>query len=277
VSLVDVAPTVLAWAGVPIPHFVQGRSFADPGIVNEYVFGAGDREDENPERMKTVIDGRYQYIRNYRTDLALFRHRMWVDTFPVWQEYFQLWHEGKLTPVQRSYFETPRARDELYDLRKDPFTMQNLAADPAYETVLSRMQRAMDRWIGHTGDLSALPEKELIEKMWPGSVQPVTAAPQVRLSRRGSRLVATLSSATYGASIGYSFEGSNSDRWLLYTTPIQLDPGQRLWAKAIRYGYKESSVVSSADPAQAVDVYVSSRAGDRMAKKAQIRFKCEQI
>ncbi len=281
VSLVDVAPTILSMAGVTIPQFVQGSSLLNSRAGNRYVFGAGDRVDESPERMKTAIDGRFQYIRNYRADLPLFRHSMWYDVFPIWQEYFQLWEEEKLTDAQRRYFEAPRARDELYDLNNDPHTMNNLADDPGHQPVLARMQKALDDWIGRTGDLTAVPEPQLIEKMWPGGKQPHTEAPNIQFIRREGSIVALLSSPTPNASIAYSFDepprptdpnsvtvpqgtpdtpqiraglaqmadtSANNDKWQLYTGPIAVRSNQQLWVKAIRYGYRASEIVSGRVP-----------------------------
>ena len=48
-------------------------------------------------------------------------------------------------------------RDELYDLRSDPDEMRNLAADPAYESVLRDMNRRMWRFAYHEDDSAINP------------------------------------------------------------------------------------------------------------------------
>ena len=46
---------------------------------------------------------------------------------------------------------------------------------------------------------------------------------------------------TQGASIGYTTEEGPAPKWRLYTGPILVDRPMTLRAKAIRYGYKEST------------------------------------
>src|SRR5688500_2843338 len=64
---IDLAPTMLAIGGAPIPDKMQGRAFlgANAGPTKQYVFGARDRCDETVFRFRTVRDGRYRYIRNF--------------------------------------------------------------------------------------------------------------------------------------------------------------------------------------------------------------------
>jgi N-sulfoglucosamine sulfohydrolase len=77
-------------------------------------------------------------------------------------------------------------------------------------------------------------------RMWPGGVQPATAAPSILYD--GGRV--QLSSATEGASIGYRFAGDPVGWWRLYTGPFAAPLGASIEAKAIRYGFKESPVIS---------------------------------
>ena len=51
-------------------------------------------------------------------------------------------------------------------------------------------------------------------------------------------------SGTQGASIAYAIvdETGTEGDWLLFSTPLRIDKTTTLRAKAIRYGYQESSV-----------------------------------
>jgi len=51
-----------------------------------------------------------------------------------------------------------------------------------------------------------------------------------------------LFSATQGASLAYATEAREQARWLLYTGPLRVEPGEalRLRARAVRIGYAES-------------------------------------
>ena len=92
----------------------------------------------------------------------------------------------------------------------------------------------------------------MIQRMWPGGVQPETAQPYI-VPRRTTDVPARQASMkidgptevviyvpTQGASIGYTTEEGPTPKWRLYTGPILVDRSMTLRAKAIRYGYKES-------------------------------------
>jgi hypothetical protein len=102
----------------------------------------------------------------------------------------------------------------------------------------------------------------MVERMWPGGVQPETAAPIViplHAGDYGSKAVTggtyneplhvQLHCPTQGSSIAYTVEaetGEAAASWRLYTGPIRLPQGTTaLRAKAIRIGYKESGVSSA--------------------------------
>ena len=67
--------------------------------------------------------------------------------------------EGKLTPAQAALY-GPRAAEELYDLENDPDEVVNLAADPAYGTVLNEMREALAVWIEDTDDKGQYPRSQ---------------------------------------------------------------------------------------------------------------------
>ena len=60
--------------------------------------------------------------------------------------------DGKLAPKLEKLFYKPRPEEELYDLRKDPWEMRNLAGDAAHEKKLAEMRSILERWIETTGD-----------------------------------------------------------------------------------------------------------------------------
>ena len=91
-------------------------------------------------------------------------------------------------------------------------------------------------------DQGLVPEPELIEQLWPNSIQPITAAPVAE--RRYGRV--ELYSDTEGAQVGYQLLDSEEDyrtSWNVYTQPVQVPVGQRLIAIAHRIGYQPSNMV----------------------------------
>lgn len=95
----------------------------------------------------------------------------------------------------------------------------------------------MDDWLAKVVDMSNIPEPKMAQLFWPGGKQPETVAPTIAVV--DSR--ATVTDVEAGASIGYRINGGP---WRLYTSPVPLNPGDKVEAKAVRYGCKESDTVS---------------------------------
>jgi arylsulfatase A-like enzyme len=239
VSFVDLAPTVLAMAGLPAPDYMVGRNFTsnDPAERREYVYAARDRMDEAPDRQRAVRDRRFKYIRNYQPEEPGARPIAFRQNLDIMQELWSLWEAGSLDSAAARWFE-PRAPEELYDTRDDPHEIRNLARDPEHSASLDRLRIALDAWLARTEDLGAIPERELAERFWPGGVEPVTPAPSALVEKVGEGGVrVALACSERGASLGYRVDGG---RWRLYGGPFELSGGEALGVKAVRYGWKES-------------------------------------
>lgn len=146
--------------------------------------------------------------------------------------------DGKLNSEQMYWFREEKKEEELYDTRKDPYQLHNLAGDPEYKGQLVKMREVHEAWQERTNDPGPVPEKELVESMWPGMVQPVTEKPE--FNKQDGKVAITCS--TEGASIAYQVngEGYTKDHWCLYHEPVELDEGDNITAVAIRIGYKQS-------------------------------------
>ena len=242
VNLVDLAPTVLSLAGLSVPSTMQGRVILGRYKAPEpkYTFGGRNRMDANSyDFIRTCRDKRYRYIRNFTPDIPYAQTIPYMEKMPIMQQWRKLHSEGRLTGPQKLFFKHPKPDHELYDLQNDPYEVNNLASSPDHQQILKRMDAALDAWMKQTSDLGAIPEDKLIERMWPGRKQPVTATPTIDTSPApNGKVFVKLSCKTKGASIGYRL-GSRKT-WLVYEKPIKLNAGTELTAKAIRIGYKTS-------------------------------------
>ena len=54
--------------------------------------------------------------------------------------------------------------EELYDLKKDPHEINNLAGDPAYRTTLETLRAVHLQWVQDTKDLGLIPESEIMQR-----------------------------------------------------------------------------------------------------------------
>ena len=254
VSFIDLAPTVLALAGLGVPAHMQGRALVGPakGQAPAYVFAARDRMDAEYDMMRSARDARFLYIRNFSPELPYVGHIIYRNQSAIMQEWLRMQAAGELAGPAALWMRTTRPPEELYDVQRDPHQIENIAAQPAHRATLERMRAAVVEWMTRTGDQGLINEPEMIQRMWPGGVQPVTAQPYVlprqetdRPARRDAVAVTgpmevDIYVPTQGASIGYTTDEGPNVKWRLYTGAIRVTAPMTLRAKAIRYGYKES-------------------------------------
>src|SRR4030095_3853501 len=166
VWFVDFAPTVLALAGVEAPKSFQGQVFLGPNAAPErkYIFAARDRMDETYDRIRSVRDQRYKYIRNFHPELPYAQRIQYMEEMPTMQVWRSCNAEGKLSGPQKLFFAKSKPPEELYDLESDPHEIRNVAAEPMYAGKLAELRTALDNWIEQTKDLGGIAEKDLIKR-----------------------------------------------------------------------------------------------------------------
>ena len=231
VSFVDLAPTILAWAGVPAPVWLHGTSLSD-GPPREFVFASRDRIDEVMDRKRAVRDARYKYIRSWHPEVPGGHRLEYRDNLDMVRAMRAAYEAGRLNSVQRQWFEPP-GEERLYDTLSDPHELENRVADPELVEVRRRLRDALIDWLARVGDLGRLPEAELRARLLDDGAVPTTAPPEGGFSEGLLHL-----EATDGASIGYRV---GDGPWTLYTTPIPV--AGPVTAKAVRYGWRESPAV----------------------------------
>lgn len=148
ISNVDVMPTLLERADLPVPRNLHGRSFSGllsgrPYIENEHVY-AEKTYHTYYDPMRAVRDRRWKLIANFE--------------FAPWQEM-----PPDMFCNAKGYPEVSRALDgpdfisyhppfELYNLEHDPAERNNLADDPDRVDERNRLALALREWMERTGD-----------------------------------------------------------------------------------------------------------------------------
>jgi arylsulfatase A-like enzyme len=110
---IDIAPTILDLAGVPIPAVMQGHSLR-PVLAG-----------------KTPADWQTEFFYEHNLDIKTIPKSEGVRT-PAWK--YAVFHEA--TPVY----------EELYDLRQDPDEAHNLVDSPKHQETLRQMRRKHAVW-----------------------------------------------------------------------------------------------------------------------------------
>ena len=162
ISLLDVTATTLWMAGVPRPPLMQSRIFLGDRVdpPRRYAFSARDRIDETVNRIRTVRDARYRYIRNDMSEQGFASlNRYKEKCFLVKPLMRKLYAAGKLSGPAAELMQ-PLPREQLYDTESDPHEIHNLAEsdEPEHREALTRLRAALDVWIVETGDLGQWPE-----------------------------------------------------------------------------------------------------------------------
>jgi len=259
-SLVDLGPTVLSLASVPVPVHMQGTPFlgAQKGKPRECIFGAKDRTGIVHDMVRMVRNKQYRYIRNYYPEKPYVGWIPYRNKNNTMRTLMRMHAQGELVGPQLLWWSNQRPPEELYLVEDDPYEINNLANDPRYSHTLEELRGVLDEWRTETRDLGDISEADMVEKSWPGRVQPETCQPLFIVNAEDSfeaestlggvyqgPAMLRMSCSTQGASIAYTTDTGDSPRWLLYTGPFHIDGAVTVRAKAIRYGYKESPEVSA--------------------------------
>ncbi|WP_425614022.1 sulfatase [Anatilimnocola sp. NA78] len=153
----DLAPTLLAAAGVEAPAKMSGQSFL-PLLKGEtyqprkHVFVERGPHGSAPVTVNMSNSG-YDLGRAVRSDRYKFIYNCtpWIPYSPVdsaggagWKEMQAANAEGKLSAgLKAAYFTSPRPVYELYDLQSDPSELNNLSGKPEVAAVERELREAL--------------------------------------------------------------------------------------------------------------------------------------
>ncbi|MGH9836175.1 MAG: sulfatase family protein [Blastocatellia bacterium] len=188
VSLPDLAPTFLEAAGVPIPAGVNARSLLNVLRTNKngrvdanrnWVISGRERHvafanaDNLPYPQRALRTTEFLYVRNFapdrwplgipvavtetsaptQEDLESNTYAAFADMDASPTKAWLVLHRNE--PQWRRYYDIAFAKrpgEELYDLRKDPYQMKNVAADPAYAKEKSKLAAQLLKILSEAGD-----------------------------------------------------------------------------------------------------------------------------
>jgi len=165
VSFVDLAPTLLSLTNITIPDYMQGEAFLgkQKKKPRKYAYLFRGRMDERIDMMRAVRDKKFKYIRNYIPHRIYGQHLQYLWTPPSTRSWETEFLAGRCNTAQSIFWQT-KPTEELYDITRDPWEVNNLASDPSYQNVLKRMQKELNNWVREIYDPGFLPEGEMINQ-----------------------------------------------------------------------------------------------------------------
>jgi N-sulfoglucosamine sulfohydrolase len=237
ISFVDLGPTILSLGRTRVPGYMHGRKFAGKdALPRDYVYASRDRIDDQMDRQRAVRDKRYKYLRSWYPWHPGGADLDFRDNIDMVRRMRAKYDVGNMDPIQAQWYEPP-GKERLFDLETDPFEIENLADSAKHRDVLRRMRGQMDAWLAEVGDGSAEDEAAMVARFEPEGERQVTPVPEVLV--KGETLHIT--AAAWGHSLEYRINGGP---WRLYTYPVLIDGGSEVEARAVRYGWEESEIVS---------------------------------
>jgi arylsulfatase A-like enzyme len=165
VSFLDMPKTWISLLGGTPPKTMQGRIFLGTNTEPEqgYHFAFRGRMDERVDNQRAICNKKFLYIRNYMPYVPWGQKLEYMWEIPMtkaWDDYNKA---GKTTAVTGRFF-TPKNSDELYDMEKDPDSVNNLINNPEYRTVVKKMRKQLTEWQERIYDAGMLPESEIAKR-----------------------------------------------------------------------------------------------------------------
>lgn len=157
VSTIDLAPTLLHFAGVEMDKKVYGKSFHNllhnpTERGRDFIFSERNWHDTDEyircvrtEKLKLIYNAYYQEPHGTSMDLS---------RSPSWYELKQKQRKGALLPEQKQIFISPRAMVEIYDLEHDPDELDNVADMQPYLAEGGKLANLLVKWQRETKDHS---------------------------------------------------------------------------------------------------------------------------
>jgi arylsulfatase A-like enzyme len=149
VSAIDITATTLWLAGAPLPEKMHGRPLYGPQAKRrEAVFAARDRCDDTMDKIRCVRTARHKLIRNYMPERPYTQQNDYIErSYPTLGAMKELHAAGKLKGSELLFMADRKPSVELYDVGADPHEVRNLAASPAHQQELKKLNGMLDEWV----------------------------------------------------------------------------------------------------------------------------------
>lgn len=168
---VDVVPTLLEAGGASPGHIYtgstdaegrtgfDGRSFLDVLTKGkqehrQYVYGVqttrGIFSGSVCYPVRSVRSSQYKYILNLNSSTPFYNMVSTAEN-GIYQSWIDATEEGSERRIYVMKYKH-RPKEELYDIQKDPYEMNNLANNPKYDDVKKKLAQELKRWMEQQGD-----------------------------------------------------------------------------------------------------------------------------
>jgi len=160
VAFVDLAPTVLNIAGMKIPDSMQGQPFLGSNTLpKKYAYLFSQRFDEQIFKFaRGLTDGKVRYTKNFHPHRDRAIHGGYAHGQIGWQSYFKLYKENKLDETTGIIWQPTQPKEELFDITKDPWEVNNLITSNNRPAQAEELSKALYAKMLETKDTGVVPE-----------------------------------------------------------------------------------------------------------------------
>ncbi len=161
-SIIDIAPTILKATKNDIPRTMQGINLLGNDLKKrDCIFATRDGMNNYFDCSRAVITKDFHYIRHFYPELP-FRGNHYASKVLTFPRMLELYENGELNDVQSIYFDSEKAKEELYQLQKEECQVVNLAENPGFEKTLKQFRNKLEKWQKESGDV-VLDAREILK------------------------------------------------------------------------------------------------------------------
>jgi uncharacterized sulfatase len=157
VSLIDLAPSMLKLADLPVPAWMEGKPILSGDFPErDVLFAARDRCGDAMDRVRAVISRDAWLVRNFKTDLSRLNWSGYKEaSYPGMALLRVLNDTGGLDTFQTRWLQPTRPEIEFYDLKTDALGLHDVSQHPDQAASVAHLRVALDAWIQSSGDRGA--------------------------------------------------------------------------------------------------------------------------
>lgn len=148
VMSIDICQTILDAAGIDAPVPLHGKNLLGDEVKNrKYVFAAREKMDETHDAMRAIRSKDFKLIHNLMPERAYCQFNRYKEaSYPILAEMNVMNLKGELTPEQAAFFASSKPEYELFELKKDPHEVNNVADNLDYAEIKAELITELESW-----------------------------------------------------------------------------------------------------------------------------------
>ena len=143
-SIIDIAPTSLAVAGIKVDSQIGGVDLREANGRKE-IYGARDGVDNFFDRSRTIRTERHRLIVHDYPEIP-YLNGNYAQTRLFIREMKEASEKGELNEVQKKFLASQKPAIELYDLHEDPYEVNNLADLAEFKDLVNSLKSKLLKW-----------------------------------------------------------------------------------------------------------------------------------